>query len=294
MSMSIQTAWDDIETTASVNESDQQATIHHLVFTDENESEDDVRKYAKARIADVYAGLIFTRMDCKRKQESNDVWAITAYYEPASSSFALPRLEEGQTRWSIRNGGGTTQRRLYSLGLVSEHVASNTGTNYEFEGTEAENLVGVSIGKDGKGFEVEGKDVSIGGIEISVETVVPNSVASGSYLVNGADAADRQCINIDAWKIFAPQTLRLTEFNATQRAGNDPPWDVAMTMAFSPTLTNISIPNIPSPIPSKKGQQLLDVMFVEKKVGKFPMSVPVRAAVHDWYPKISFASVLRI
>jgi hypothetical protein len=294
MTMSLQTAWDDVETTASLSESDQAATFRYMVFTDDGETEDDVRDYAMPRVPDVYAGLLFTKMDVKRKQEADDVWSITAYYESPASSFALPKLSAGETRWSIRNGGGSTVKRLYSLGLVSEHVSEDTGSNYKFEATKAERLVGISVGKDGKGFEVEGKDVSLGNIEISVETVVSNAEATGAYLTAASAAADANAINDNTWKVFAAETLRLIDFNASQRAGNNPDWDVAMTFVFSPSLTNIRVPNISKPIPAKKGQQLLDVMFAEKKVGKFSLSVPVRAAVHDWYPKINFASVLKV
>lgn len=289
--------WDEINTKLSTNAKDNSANIRWLAFTDDNESEDDVRNYAAANLPDTYDTLRIRDFETKRHENSDDVWALDVSYEHVASAQVLPALEVDDVRWGIRTSGQTSRKRLYSLGLKSETVDTTTGDSYKFNtGPRAKwkNVVGLKIGEDGS-LSVEGVDYSFSEILISAETVKSAAQISGGYLINAADLASRNVVNSTLWRGFAIGTVRLIDYSAVERAGDAADWDINFTLVFSPNLTNIAI-NSEITVPAKAGHDLLDVLYLPEKLPDGPFSVyrAVRAAVHQWYELVNLTSQLGV
>ena len=298
MTIEIQLQWDEVSVTDSVTASEQSATLNYFAFTDDGEEEDEVREYAKTEIPDFYDGLIFTKLEIPgRHSELNDTWVVIARYESPASAFAQPKLAVDEVRWGIRTGGQVTAPRLYSLGLKSETVASSSGDAYKFDipaRAKWKNVVGLTLDTN-KNFNTDGVDYSFAEIMINVETVKDNDQVLAGYIVNAAAWAARHAINNAVWSGFAAGTLRLDDYSAVKRAGEEPDWDIGFSLVFSPNLTDIVVSSEIT-VPAKDGHDLLDVLYLPEKLPDGPFSVhrAVRAAVHQWYPPIDFAAVLGI
>lgn len=288
MAISLELRFEDVDATQSESQDDDGATLRYVALTDAGESEADVRAYAIANIPTIYDGLGFTKVGVKRKADA--IFDITATYEPLNSPYTLPALEPDEVRYSIRSGSSGSMRRTYSDSLISETVATGM-TEYEFSGTAVERVIGIKHTSDG--LEVEGVDVPTGQIELSLETVKDNTAISGGWLVTLAEYANAFAFNSATYKGFAAGTLQIVDYQASQRGGSNPDWDISISMIYSRNLTSINVGNGIT-VPSKLGHDYLDVLFARKVINGLPLSVPVRAAVHRLYPYIDFNVTLGI
>jgi hypothetical protein len=288
MAIVITPKFKDIESTDAVAIGEDSALIHYVAITTEDEDEPAVRAQAVADIPLVYSGLILTKVFIRR--ESDDVWEIDVSYESDDSESTLPKLEVDQVRWSVRSGSSGTLKRTFSLELIEEVVAAGFD-DYQFDGTAAERVIGLTSTADG--LEVEGIDVPQGRVEITVQTVKSALQVNAGYLVDLANYASDHAFSAVAWRGFPAGTIQLVDYSADQRGGDNPDWDIGMSLVYSPNLTNIDIGNGIT-IASKKGHEILDVLYARKTIQSLPLSIPIRAAVHRANPLINLNAALGI
>ena len=245
----------------------------------------------------MYEGLALARISISRR--SDDIWDVDPEYDPLESAAALPRLNPNEVRYAIRSVNAGTAKQLFSLELVSETIGNNVA-GYRLAGGKSEKVIGLTKTKDG--IEARGVDVPIGQIEINLETVKDDDAISTGYLLSLTDFANRRVTNSVMYRGFAAGTLQIVDCGSTIRAGENPDWDISISMVFSPNLTNIEVGN-GIVVPSKKGHQLLDILYEVKRENTaaagspavvLPLAVPVRAAVHRIKDEINFAHALRI
>lgn len=287
MTVSVNARWLDVSTTDGIAFSDDGAVLRYVCTTDSNELEPAVRAAMHSAAPATYEGLIKGPLELERG--GDDIWFAEVEYVPVTSPAARPKLEVDDVQWSITSGSGGTQKRVFSKELVSENA---TETKYEWSGTPAERVLGVSTNADGA-YEVEGIDTPIGEIAIEIKTTKSEADVTAGYLVTLADAAKERSGNSLQWNVFPAKTLQLRTFSAVERAGTSPPYDITIGAVYSPNLTSVSIGNGLS-VSTKAGHDIIDVLFVRKTVNGLPLSVPVRAAVHRVVDYIDFATVLGI
>lgn len=295
MAVDLELQWDEVETTAASAANENVATLRYFAYTDNDEEEPDVRIAVLPLVPDFYGNLLFVKLDIRRHQESNDVWECIAHFEHASSQFTLPELEVDDVRWSIRGGSGSTRQRQHSFKLITEVVHDDFKPDYEFAGTPVERMVGILVEKaDGESkSSFKGRDYLVGTVEIDVQTVKDYMQVSAGYLTTCASWAAQYAISNAQWQTFAAGTLQLTSFNAVERGGDDADWDISMSFLFSPDLMNVKIGSLT--VPKVPGHALLDVTNVKQKSSNgIAYEIPVRAAVHQWYPAINFSTVLGV
>lgn len=289
MAVTFEERWTGIKSRNSASAKRDVVQLSYIAKATEGEEEPAIRAAASTTLPDSYSGLGRDEVSITRL-ETDGRWDVTASYKHPSSSAGKKTLDVDEVRWSVRSGGGVSQRAVYSLGLISETPSAG---NYVFSGTAMENVIGLKLGADGNNIEVEGVDVQIGVVEIEVETTKSTTQINAGYLINGATYAANQVVNSDIWNGFAIGTMQLQSFSSVPRNEASPKYDIQMSFIFSPNLTNIAVGDLT--VAAKTGHDLLDVLFTRTIIaGNLPMAVPVRAAVHRMNPWISFASSLGI
>ena len=296
MSIQLEQKFLNVESTDGTANSDDATTLHYQVITDAGETEDDVRDHCRANLPTGYFGLVRENFSLARASDS--LWEVDVEFGPADSAKALPKLEVDQTRYSIRGGSGGSAKRTFSLGLISEHVAPGVGGLRLADGP-AERIIGLTVDKNG--YEAKGVDEPVGQISIDIETVKNAENISGGYLVSLAEYAKRQLVNSATFRGFAAGTLKIVDFDAAVRGGDDPDWDISIQIEYEPNLTNIVVGNGIT-VTSKKGHELLDVLYDVQirntaPAGppvKLPLAVPIRAAVHQMKDTLNFNTALGI
>lgn len=291
MALTINRAYADINAVDGVSEGEDSLDIQYIIAADNGEDESDVITFVQnpSNIPATYLGLFRQSVSFDRLEETDDYWVATASYVNGSDPSAQPKLDVDEVRWQVVGGSGGTLKRTFSRSLVSETLPTGS-TAPAFDTTEAETAVGL-VYRDGD-FEIEGVDVSVGGTQISVQTVWNYATAiTGGRVVTAAGHADNKVVNSAAWNGFAAGTLQLETFSARNRPGTTPLYDIDFTLNFSANLTNIDVGNDIT-VPAKKGHEVLDVLYTKKQVAGLPIPVPIRAAVHQVFEEINFATVL--
>ena len=267
------------------------ATVTHIIHadTDDDNNEPDVRAWYEANNADTYDGLLWESYTIER-MEADGWWEAVATY--VSSQHKDPETPEPDDfwLWSIRGTSSGTQRRMMSLALTDEAKASET---WNFTGsTKHARVLGLTKNADG-GFAAEGADVPVGAIELTARGSVDVSGGNANYLVTSAGYAAQSAVNSAIWNGFAAKTLRITSFDATQRADTTV-WDITYGFNFSPffTITGVGLDkdlNVP-------GQYFADVAREDAVVTSKTFSVPaiVRVGVHQLFPEINYQTILLI
>lgn len=297
MTITLTRKWIDTSTETSIA-GDDKTEMMFLAHADDGERDEDVDAFCQldVNLSQSYngKGIVGFRVEAT---EHDELFNVVVNYESRTSSQTLPRLNEGEVRWSVKTAKQGTAKKTYSRSLVSESVIDPQLANaaWKFSGTASERVVGLRIGTGGKGYEIEGKDIGLGTVIIDVQTVVGDVRISSGYLVTAALHAAQEPTNSAIWNGFPIGTLRLIDYAASPRssAAGDPEYDVNFALDYQPNLTGLSIAS-EMPAFDKKGHELLDVMYKKKVIQGIPLSVPVRAAVHEWYPEIDLATVLGI
>lgn len=291
MTISINRAYADISGTDGISASEDNLEVHYILYGDNGENESDVVAFIQnpANIPTTYLGLGLESSSFERLDETENHWDVTANYVNTGSPTTLPKLEADEVRWSIVGGNGGTVKQTFSKSLVSETLPSGN-TKPAFDTTAAETAVGL-VHRDGD-FEIEGVDVTVGNTEISVQTVWDYATAiTGGRLLAAAEYANVKAINSATWEGFPAGTLQVESFSARNRSGSTPEYEVDFSFTFSRNLTNIDVGNGIT-VPSKKGHQHLEVLYTKQEISGLPIPVPIRAAVHDLFDEINFATAL--
>ncbi|MCA9136289.1 MAG: hypothetical protein KDB00_06010 [Planctomycetales bacterium] len=284
----------DVALTDGISSSDDEVEVFYFARTDAEEDDEAVQTHCidPANIPHDYRGLGIFKIRIERLEEDDSIWSVTAYYAARSASWTLPKLNTGEFRWRIRNANLGSRKMTQSQSLVSE-ITSNAA--FAYTGTPIEKAVGI-VGNSKGGYEIEGTDRPIGAVLIDVEAVIEAAAITSGYLVTAAQWAAQNAVNSVAWEGFAEETLSIIGYDAKPRSantGDDPDWDVFYTFHFEPNLTGLTIGSIPGTV-NKKGHDYLDVLFARTKVNNLTVAKPVRAAVHQQYPKIAYGTVLKL
>lgn len=255
------------------------------------------------------------------------IWEATVTYKSADRQRQPPlTLQDGdeqEVRIHVQSGGGESKNVLYSKALRGEIFNE---VEFSFKGTDAERMMGLRVDDDedvGTLFVAEGVPYSLGIIEISVETLVRKTPQNAIFLANALRYAKRRAFNVNPWRGFAAGELSLVDVSWEQRVGssadsdaNTQPWEVNYRFEFEESLTaeqlNATLPpglrqdganfgdNAQWQV-GKRGWDYLDVLWGAKVVQhpqnpNFKFSIPVahRAAIHEVFDGIDFATVLRI
>lgn len=296
MAMELKTRFLDISTVDSISADSDRAAIDYFVIATEDESEIDVRNFARPLIPDLYEGLIFSEMTTTRV--SDDLWDVHAEFSPTTSSMAYSVLGVDDVRWSVKSSNGQQFRTKFSRGLVAEQTVDNTAS-LKLAGTPIQNAVG-RVFRTSAGWRIEGREVPIGTVLIDAQTVKSAADVSGGYLVTAAQAAGNQSVNSVSWRGFAAGTLRLLNYSAAERGSNDvalnpPDWEVQFTMEFQPNQTGLVFATDVAAV-DVLGHQLLELEVAPSwNTAKNQTEDRLeRVAVHNIYPTIDFAAVLGI
>jgi len=288
MTIYIDETWYEEELEIGTSVEDDSADVPYILRTDNEETRQDVLDWVTDddNLPHDFLGMRIRSLNLRRLTMENR-WLVTASYESSSSSWTLQKLEVGDVRWEINGNSGATARQAFSSALESEDLGTGQ-TEPALTGTAGETVIGL-VHRDGD-FEVEGIDVPTGGSQVLVNTVFDHAtMVTDGHALALLNYQDNHVINSDAWKIFPAGTLQLDVVTLKPRSGNEPDWDVTLNFIYSQNLTSIDVGNGIT-VASKKGHQLLDVLFMKKQIAGLPLSVPVRAAVHDLNPEVSFGS----
>lgn len=283
----------DVSLTASVSDSDDGAEVYYFAHTDANETDADVHAFAvlPANIPHDYRGLGITKIRIERLEEDDSIWSLTANYASRSASQTQPKLDVGEFSWRIRTTNAGSQKQTQSTALVAEVTAA---ANFAYTGTPLEKALGIT-GTEKGGYEIEGVDKPTGSIVIDTTSVVSAADITAGYLVTIAAHAAQFSVNSLAWEGWAAETLRIMSYAAKPRSadsGAAPDWDISLSFEFSPNLTGLVVGGL-API-DKKGHDYLDVLYARAVVSGLTVSKPVRAATHQRFPKINYATVLKL
>lgn len=290
MTISIEQKWKGEQMEDGISRGDDSAEVYYICHADDNETRAEILDAARddTNIPQNFEGLQI-RSVALQQLDDHDYWDIVATYGSASFPQTLPKLDPEEIRITIQSGNGGTAKRKFSRGLVSETFATGY-TAPALSGTAAANAVGI-VYRDGD-FEIDGVDVPIGGIAITLETTRTHAqMVTGGEALTITEYIDEHAVNSDTYQGYPAGTLMIESGSLKPQSGDEPDWDVVLNLLFSKNLTSIDVGNGIT-VPSKKGHQELDVLFVKKEIGSLPIPIPIRAAVHDMFPEISFTNDL--
>lgn len=308
--------------------------LHYFVWSDDPTNDDRGKAFEWVRdnAPDTLFGLFKDTInlvervaDAETAAEPYAIWDANVKY--VNSQRKKPKRIElnpddpdglQDVRISIRSGTGGQLLRTYSIQMVEE-IYHSAPWNWEL--TEISDLLNVVADDDEEGvtmFTAKGIQVPVGTVEIVVETIVSDKVAlTDNYLIDAAGWAGKNVINEEPWRGFNKLDLKLINFDASQRGGdeadsekNEAGWDIVYIFAFSPTVSVTDLNKNPPPghafwpaggksdwTQDKGGWDYLDTLYVNDivRIGAFTFSVPQarRMSVHRIYEAISF-NLLRI
>lgn len=291
MTISIERRWNDVSAVDGVSDNDDHLEVTYILRADDNEDESNVLTFVQnsTNIPHAYLGLFIRNVQFGRHEDTEEYWLVVATYASGTASWTIPKLDVDEVWWAITGGAGESRRRTYSDSLISETLPAGA-TSPTLTATANELAMGL-VHRDGD-FEIDGIELPVGGTRVAVRTVWDHAGAiTAGRLLAAAEYNDLYATNSVAWKIFEAGTLQIEDFNASYRPGTNPTWDVSFTLLYSKNLTNIDVGN-GIVVPSKKGHEILDVLYMKKQVDGLPLPVPVRAAVHAWTPSVNFTTVL--
>ena len=288
MSITLEKTWLDFEFTSGTALDQKSATVTFVLITDNDEDEEDIETYCQDNLpADFLNGLLLSDFTVRRADE--DIYHVAAEYEPTTKANTVQALEVDGVRYSVRGGSGGTKKRTFSDQLVNEYAPGFP--EYRFQGTNAETVMGLVKKPDG--FEVQGIDEDTGQVTLSIDTVKSHTqVITDGYLVTLAEYAAKKVVNNAAYAGFAAGTLKLVDFAADPRGGDDPDWDIQLVVEFAANRDDITIGDITGI--DAEGHDEIEVLYIREVINNLPLSRPARVAVHRTRERIDFAADLGI
>jgi len=222
-----------------------------------------------------YDGLILKSVSWEHL--GNETFEFRASYVSPEKADKSEPLDVGEYTFSFDTGGGSVQRK-YSTGTTS--FAKSGGTAPNFKGA-------IGVKQDGVAQEVEGVEVGIPAMKISIRKRVANATLTLSYVNTLYQLT--YTVNNGEFLGFAAGELLFIGATGQQATNSDP--EVTYNFIASPNVTGMAIGDISSI--AKDGHEYLWVYFgvTEDSTAGQTVKTPHAAYVEKVYEEADFSGL---
>lgn len=223
----------------------------------------------------IYDGLIFKKLTWSH--DGGGVWLFTASYVHPDQSDSQSTLETGDYQVSFDTGGGTVTRTV-SLGTTS--YAKGGETAPDFKGA-------IGVVRDKSESKVEGVEVGIPALKLSIRKRQPNAVITLDYINTLKSMTFRK--NNAPFLGFATGELLFVGAQGSQGTDSDP--EVTYNFIASDNVDSLTIGDISGIV--KAGHDYVWVFFedIEDTAAKMTVKQPKAAYVEQVYMDGDFANL---